>query len=403
MRAVLYCAISACTSGSSWMICSASAWRRARSAASRARRRVVGHAGLDLEPHRAPSALARAPPAASRAAPARAAFSRSTRSCQTGVAAARRARRTAACIASSRTIAADAAGRRRSALHQRAPSGRPSGACAAIAGARLGHRRAAATGVRDRRVGAASCGDVDPAAAARRVRVGAAPQRRPRGRSALRAGDCAAARGAAGADAGVGGATRAPRARLGGRERQHAQQHHHQAAVLVGRQAELGAAVQRRCCRAAGSRRPAAARRGGATSARRGRRRRAASGTACSTAICCSSAAISSSVPAADRPSARRPSTAAISAAPSRRRERLDAAHRMAAVDRAEHLAHARFVERAGAEGDRLVGERQRVAHRAARRAREQAQRARLGGDVLLREHRRRDAPAPSAAPSAAG
>ena len=69
------------------------------------------------------------------------------------------------------------------------------------------------------------------------------------------------------------------------------------------------------------------------------------------------------------------------------RRDRLDDANRVAAIDGAEHLAHALFMQRARAERDRLVGERECVAHRAPRSPREQAQRAGFGLDLLLREH----------------
>ena len=48
-----------------------------------------------------------------------------------------------------------------------------------------------------------------------------------------------------------------------------------------------------------------------------------------------------------------------------------------AAVDGAEHLTHRSLLDPAAAERDRLVGERLRIAHRAARRARDQLQRCR--------------------------
>ena len=61
----------------------------------------------------------------------------------------------------------------------------------------------------------------------------------------------------------------------------------------------------------------------------------------------------------------------------------------MRTVHGAQHLAHAGFLQLAAAEGDGLVGERKRVAHGATRRARQQAQRLRLGGHVFLRQHAR--------------
>ena len=67
--------------------------------------------------------------------------------------------------------------------------------------------------------------------------------------------------------------------------------------------------------------------------------------------------------------------------------ERLDELEHMAAVDAAEHLAHAAFEQLAVAESDRLVGERQRIAHRTARRTREQAQRLRLGRHLFGLQH----------------
>ncbi|WP_295977061.1 DNA polymerase III subunit gamma/tau, partial [uncultured Variovorax sp.] len=55
----------------------------------------------------------------------------------------------------------------------------------------------------------------------------------------------------------------------------------------------------------------------------------------------------------------------------------------MAAVGAAQHLTHAGFGQTAVAVGDGLVGERQRIAHGAARRARQQAQRAGFGRHLL--------------------
>jgi len=59
----------------------------------------------------------------------------------------------------------------------------------------------------------------------------------------------------------------------------------------------------------------------------------------------------------------------------------------MAAVHAAQHLAHTGFLQLAAAKGNRLVGQAQRIAHGAARRTREQAQRLRLGRYVFLRQH----------------
>ena len=179
------------------------------------------------------------------------------------------------------------------------------------------------------------------------------------------------------------------RARVGGREREHAQQHHHEAAVLVGRERDLGAAGQDHAVEklrlVGGQQRGEAARdlAVGIVVGERARHRlhdrhllqqrrhlleRAGGGEA----------ELAQAVDGADQ---RR----AVA-----RRRRLDAARRVAAIDGAEHLAHGRFLDAAAAVGDRLVGERLGVAHRAARGARDQLQRARLGGDVLGREDRRR-------------
>jgi len=62
--------------------------------------------------------------------------------------------------------------------------------------------------------------------------------------------------------------------------------------------------------------------------------------------------------------------------------QRLDDAHPMTAVDRTQHLAHGGLAEVAAGVGDGLVGERQRVAHRAARATRQQPQRR------ILERHR---------------
>ncbi len=100
-----------------------------------------------------------------------------------------------------------------------------------------------------------------------------------------------------------------------------------------------------------------------------------APGTACSMAICCNSAVISSSVPAADKPMLAQRIDAGQHRTAVARGERTHEPAGMAAVDAAEHRAHRIGGQRAAAEGDRLVGQRQRIAHRAARGARQQAQR----------------------------
>ena len=61
----------------------------------------------------------------------------------------------------------------------------------------------------------------------------------------------------------------------------------------------------------------------------------------------------------------------------------------MAAIDAAQHLAHTGFEQLAAAKSDRLVGQAQRVAHGAARAARQEAQRLWLGRDVFLGQHAR--------------
>mmetsp|Transcript_38418 Transcript_38418/g.106772 ORF Transcript_38418/g.106772 Transcript_38418/m.106772 type:complete len:258 (-) Transcript_38418:416-1189(-) len=59
----------------------------------------------------------------------------------------------------------------------------------------------------------------------------------------------------------------------------------------------------------------------------------------------------------------------------------------MAAIDAAQHLPHAGLGQLARAERNGLVGQRQRIAHRAARGARQQPQRARLGRHALRTQH----------------
>ena len=56
--------------------------------------------------------------------------------------------------------------------------------------------------------------------------------------------------------------------------------------------------------------------------------------------------------------------------------------------DQSQRFAHARGGEGAVAEGERLVGEGEGVAHRAVGGAGEHGQRLGLGGDLLVLEHR---------------
>jgi hypothetical protein len=84
-------------------------------------------------------------------------------------------------------------------------------------------------------------------------------------------------------------------------------------------------------------------------------------------------------VPVADSPSPRSASASASKAAPSR-----------SASASIRRIAWLRSTEqRTAAERDRLVGDRQRIAHRATRRSRQQAQRAGLGGDAFVSQHPR--------------
>ena len=73
--------------------------------------------------------------------------------------------------------------------------------------------------------------------------------------------------------------------------------------------------------------------------------------------------------------------------APVATRQRFDQAKHIAAVHAAQHGAHAGFVDTARAKGNRLIRQRQCIAHRAARRARQQAQRLRLGRHIFSPQH----------------
>ena len=174
---------------------------------------------------------------------------------------------------------------------------------------------------------------------------------------------------------------------VGRREREHAQQHHHQAAVFVGRERQLGAAGQDHAVEQLGL---------------VGRHQRGEANDDLGVGIVAGDRVgdrldhrhlLQQRRHLLERAGRRQAEAAqAVDRGDQRRavarRGGLDAADRMAAIDRAEHLAHARFLDPAAAVGDRLVGERLGIAHRAARRARDQLQRARLGGDVLGREDR---------------
>ena len=65
----------------------------------------------------------------------------------------------------------------------------------------------------------------------------------------------------------------------------------------------------------------------------------------------------------------------------------LDQAEDIGPIHAAQHLAHSGLLQLAGAEGNRLVGQAQRVAHGAARRTGQQAQRLRLRRHVFLAQH----------------
>ncbi len=59
----------------------------------------------------------------------------------------------------------------------------------------------------------------------------------------------------------------------------------------------------------------------------------------------------------------------------------------MPAVHRTQHLPHGRFGQRSCAKRNRLIRQRQRIAHRTARRTRQQAKRARFGSDAFVLQH----------------
>ena len=169
-------------------------------------------------------------------------------------------------------------------------------------------------------------------------------------------------------------------------EGQQAQQHHHQAAVFVGRQGELGAAVQRdaveqlRLVRVEQRRQRMHGGGLGVGRIERGRHRlRQRHLLGQRGQILERAGGRQTQAPQlVDRTHQRRTVSGA---------QRLHDAHDMAAIDRAQHLPHRRLLQRAAAEGDGLVGQRQRVAHRAARGARELAQGARLGLDAFGLQH----------------
>ncbi|CFP07748.1 Uncharacterised protein [Bordetella pertussis] len=69
------------------------------------------------------------------------------------------------------------------------------------------------------------------------------------------------------------------------------------------------------------------------------------------------------------------------------RGQRIQQAYQMALVDRAQHAAHRFFAEIAGAIGNGLVGQRQRVAHGTAGRLADQAQRRHFEADLLFAQH----------------
>ena len=68
--------------------------------------------------------------------------------------------------------------------------------------------------------------------------------------------------------------------------------------------------------------------------------------------------------------------------------QRINQAQHMAAANAPEHLPHRRLLHAlTAAKGDGLVGQRQGVTHGAARRARQQVQRARFGHDLFGAQH----------------
>ncbi|MNS83133.1 hypothetical protein D3C72_1169070 [compost metagenome] len=68
-------------------------------------------------------------------------------------------------------------------------------------------------------------------------------------------------------------------------------------------------------------------------------------------------------------------------------RQRINEAEHMAAVNRAQHLAHTRFLKLAAGKGDGLVGQAERIAHRTTCCARQKTQRLRLGRNILVGQH----------------
>ncbi|CAB3914756.1 hypothetical protein LMG3481_04973 [Achromobacter deleyi] len=69
-------------------------------------------------------------------------------------------------------------------------------------------------------------------------------------------------------------------------------------------------------------------------------------------------------------------------------RQSVEQAHQMALVDRAEHAAHGVFGEIAGAVGDGLIGQGQRVAHGTRRGLADETQRGDFKAHLLFTQHR---------------
>ncbi|KGC60766.1 hypothetical protein DP61_5292 [Burkholderia pseudomallei] len=69
------------------------------------------------------------------------------------------------------------------------------------------------------------------------------------------------------------------------------------------------------------------------------------------------------------------------------RGERVEQPHHIGLVERAEHAGHGGFRHFVRRIRDRLIGQRQRIAHAALRRAREKTQRLRLERDALFAEN----------------
>ena len=67
--------------------------------------------------------------------------------------------------------------------------------------------------------------------------------------------------------------------------------------------------------------------------------------------------------------------------------QRVENRHDMTTIDGAQHLAHAGFGQHTGAKCDRLIGQRQGIAHRTSRRTRQQAQRAGIGRHRFSLQH----------------